>query len=108
MKKKSMKRAGIEQLRKMSTLLIGKVRRLLIVNFKKGYLGKRLGDRKGDCRQCANCCRLVHRCIWLTKDNRCLVYYSSIRPSVCARFPIDSKDIRDVMLSSGTTCGYRF
>jgi hypothetical protein len=108
MKKESIRNAVISTLRKTGTLLIGKARRLLIVNLKKGYLGKQLENRKGDCRQCANCCRLVHRCIWLTKDNLCLVYYSPIRPKVCARFPIDTRDIDDVMLSSGSKCGYHF
>jgi hypothetical protein len=98
----------ISQLKKTGTLLIGKARRLLIVNLKKGFVHKQLDARKGDCRQCANCCRLVHRCIWLTRDNLCLVYHSRIRPKVCARFPLDARDIGDVMLSSGTKCGYHY
>ena len=103
-----MKTTLTKKLTKTGMLLIGKARRLLIVNFKKDYVQKQLGIRKGDCLQCADCCRLVHRCIWLTRNNRCLVYYSPVRPKVCARFPINSKDIADVMLSSGTKCGYHF
>jgi len=59
--------------------------------------------REGACLQCGACCRLVHRCPFLSRDNRCKIYGAS-RPGNCTSFPIDERDLREVPAG----CGYRF
>jgi hypothetical protein len=95
-------------LSKQTKLLSGKMRRLLWVNIHADKVEAKIATREGMCHQCADCCRLLFRCPWLTKDNLCLVYHSPVRPKVCIKFPFDGKDIGDVHLSSGGQCGYRF
>ncbi len=51
---------------------------------------------------------LVFRCPFLTRDNRCTIHKTILKPMVCLKFPLDRCDIQDVMLSSGVKCGYRF
>ena len=89
-------------------LFIGKLRRFFQVNLYPEKVEKQISNRKGACYQCANCCRLVYRCPFLTKDDLCKVYHASVRPDACARFPIDERDILDVHISSGFRCGYYF
>ncbi|HDH33825.1 MAG TPA: hypothetical protein ENH18_01915 [Nitrospirae bacterium] len=86
--------------------IIGKIRRLCIVHFKKDYIRSQLKLRRGQCRQCARCCSLAFRCPLLTRDNLCLTYMKG-RPDVCKLFPIDRRDIEDVAVFGGQ-CGYWF
>ncbi|PIP43529.1 MAG: hypothetical protein COX17_06515 [Deltaproteobacteria bacterium CG23_combo_of_CG06-09_8_20_14_all_60_8] len=89
-------------------LLRGKLRRFFTVRFRPGFTRAQIGTRGGHCLQCAACCKIIFRCPWLDGDNRCRVYYSKIRPLVCAHFPINGHDITDVAISSGRQCGYSF
>ena len=84
----------------------GKLKRLCLVYFRKGYVQRRLLVRKGSCRQCGACCNLLFTCPMLTKQGRCLVY-GSCRPQACKVFPIDQRDIDEVKFCGGQ-CGYRF
>jgi len=89
-------------------LLRGKVRRFLTVRFNPGATQKQITTRGGDCLQCAACCKLIYRCPWLDRKNRCRVYHSKLRPLVCAHFPVNRHDVSDVAVSSGRKCGYSF
>jgi len=82
--------------------LRGKLRRIYLTTFRPGYVREQNKKRKGECRQCGSCCRLVFRCFSLTSENLCRTY--SNRCSVCSTFPIDERDSRDV----GPHCGYYF
>ncbi len=86
--------------------LIGKVRRLLLVHYRKDYVRHQLSARQGACRQCGTCCNLLFTCPMLTNKGRCLAY-GTCRPQVCKIFPIDQRDVVEVQLAGGQ-CGYRF
>lgn len=98
----------MEVLRKTRHLLIGKMRRLILVGFIKKAVQARIVERHGECRQCANCCRLIFRCPFLTSDNLCRIYHSRMRFKACVYFPLDERDTLDVRMSSGYSCGYDF
>jgi len=90
-------------------LLLGKVRRFLMVRFRPNTIAQRAALRQGDCHRCAICCELLYRCPMLSKDNLCMVYHSPLRPAVCQHFPLDDRDLRDVArLGRGIGCGYAF
>jgi hypothetical protein len=84
----------------------GKLRRLWLVHFGKGYVQRQISIRQGDCHQCGTCCKLLFPCPMLTKQGLCLVY-GTCRPQVCKVFPIDQRDIDEVKFL-GIQCGYRF
>jgi len=84
----------------------GKLRRLWLVHFRKGYVQRQISVRQGACRQCGTCCNLLCTCPMLTKQGHCLVY-GTCRPQACKVFPIDQRDIDEVKLCRGQ-CGYRF
>ena len=84
----------------------GKIRRLWLVHFQKGYVQRQISVRQGDCHQCGTCCNLLFTCPMLTKQGRCQVY-GTCRPQACKVFPIDQRDIDEVKLC-GVQCGYRF
>ena len=84
----------------------GKIRRIWLAHFRKGYVQRQASARQGDCRQCGVCCNLLFSCPMLTKDSLCLVY-NTYRAQVCKTFPIDQRDIHEVELYGGH-CGYSF
>ncbi|HFQ80920.1 MAG TPA: hypothetical protein ENK33_06050 [Desulfobacterales bacterium] len=86
--------------------LIGKVRRLLLVHYRKDYVRQQLAARQGNCRQCGTCCNLLFTCPMLTNEGRCLAY-GTCRPQACKVFPIDQRDVEEARLAGGQ-CGYRF
>lgn|GEM_PF-1335631 len=86
--------------------LKGKLRRLYLIRFRPEYVAEQLGRRQGECRRCANCCRLCYPCPFLNRQSLCVIYTKG-RPQVCRVFPIDERDIREVALR-GAKCGYRF
>jgi len=88
------------------TQLIGKFRRLYLVNFRKGYVRKQLKRRKGECHQCGLCCTFLFTCPFLNRLGLCLIY-GRCRPNVCKAFPIDQRDINEIRLCGGE-CGYSF
>lgn len=87
-------------------IFTGKIRRFLMVHFRKGYVARQLHVRQGDCRQCGTCCHFSIACPMLTRDHLCRVY-GKCRPKACRVFPIDQKDINDVARCGGV-CGYGF
>ncbi len=86
--------------------LVGKVRRLLLVHYRKDYVRRQLSERQGACRQCGTCCNLLFTCPMLTNEGRCLAY-GACRPQACKVFPIDQRDVEEARLAGGQ-CGYRF
>lgn len=87
-------------------ILAGKVRRMIAVHFRKDYVAHQLQIREGECRQCGTCCNFSFACPLLTRRRRCMVY-GVCRPLSCRLFPLDQRDIDDVV-SCGGSCGYRF
>jgi len=85
---------------------IGKFRRSYLVQFRKRYVQRQLALRKGECRQCGQCCSLLFVCPMLTRPGLCRIYDKG-RWKVCEVFPIDGRDISDVALAGGQ-CGYYF
>lgn len=92
----------------IKTGVCGKVRRYLLGKFYRKYITEREKERKGECLQCGNCCRLLFRCPFLVGSNgniKCLIYNSHVfRPRSCRDFPIDPQDLADVKFQ----CGYHF
>ncbi len=86
--------------------LAGKFRRMYLVYFKKNYVHRQLAVRKGKCCQCGTCCNLLFTCPMLARGGWCLVY-GKCRPQVCKIFPINQKDI-DEVVACGSQCGYHF
>lgn len=89
-------------------LLWGKIRRQILVRKYSKNIDGLLAKRKGECLQCANCCRILFRCPFLSKDNLCVIYTSPVRPSVCVHFPLSSTDLKDIKLFNKRPCGYTF
>ena len=86
--------------------IVGKIRRFFLIHFKKDYIKSQEKLRRGECRQCAQCCSFAFRCPLLTRENLCLAYVKG-RPAVCKLFAIDQRDIDDVAVAGGQ-CGYWF
>lgn len=95
----------IDNLLKLS---YGKLRRQFLVRFRPRKVQAVLAERQGECAQCANCCRLLLKCPFLTADNLCRIYGSSLRPKSCVHFPLGRLDLEDVRISSNKPCGYKF
>lgn len=90
-------------------LLLGKIRRFLIMRLRPNTIAQRMALRQGGCNRCAICCQLLYRCPMLSKDNLCMIYESPLRPSVCQHFPFDNRDLDDVArMGSDIGCGYAF
>jgi len=77
-----------------------KLRRLWLVCLRPSYVRAQRERREGACLQCANCCRLGFRCLFLRRG-RCLIY--PLRPPVCRAFPLDERDVTEACCP-----GYRF
>lgn len=86
--------------------LVGKFRRLYLVNFRKNYVHNQIDRREGACRQCGTCCNLLITCPMLLKKGHCFVY-GLCRPQSCKVFPIDRRDLREVQFYN-RTCGFHF
>ncbi|MBS3732343.1 MAG: YkgJ family cysteine cluster protein [Desulfobacterales bacterium] len=98
----------IEQTKCDIVLLYGKLRRLCLTTLAGRRARQRTSRRTGECKQCGTCCKFVFRCPLLDENGLCKIYHSRLRPEVCRRFPIDRRDVEEVRLSSGRTCGYGF
>jgi len=91
-------------------LAIGKLRRLYYVFLKPGYVSEKLKQRKGECRRCGACCKLLFTCPFLDETNgtpTCKIHADKWK--VCRLFPIDERDLRDRdIISPDKKCGYYF
>ncbi len=100
----------VKKIRRLQIKLIwGTPRRLLLSVFRPGYVSKSLSRRRGSCRRCGACCRLVWRCRFFHHNHglpACKLYGRFRFPN-CIHFPIDHRDIADRdLLSPYTTCGF--
>ena len=86
--------------------LVGKLRCLYLVTFRKAYVKRQMSQRAGQCRQCGRCCALCFTCPVLGTGRFCLAY-GSWRPAACTTVPIDNRDLSDIRLAGGE-CGFRF
>jgi len=84
----------------------GKLRRLALVHFQKEFVLQQFLARQGTCRQCGTCCNLLFTCPMLTRHGGCITY-GKCRPQACKAFPIDQRDIDEIILSNGQ-CGFYF
>jgi len=93
-------------LQKAHRQAIGKIRRFLLLRFKKDYVDTQLEQRQGECNQCGKCCEILFRCPFLVKvedgSSLCSIYDN--RPKQCAAFPIDQKCLSEVDFD----CTYSF
>jgi hypothetical protein len=84
----------------------GKIRRLVIPNFRWHETIASLALRRGECNRCGACCELVFKCPFLKKNSDgtslCGIYEN--RPNSCRLFPIEQRDLREVR----GTCSYYF
>jgi hypothetical protein len=88
----------------------GKIRRSLLIAFRKGKVEKMLERRRGACSRCGACCKLLFNCPAYDDSDgspKCLVYND--RPGVCGLFPLDERDLRERdFVSPDRACGFRF
>jgi len=96
--------------RERARLGLGKVRRFLYHSLRPRKTAGKLELRRGECRSCGACCRLLFRCPHLIMEHgksSCRVYER--RPQNCRVFPMDRYDLgdRDVILPE-RVCGFRF
>jgi hypothetical protein len=102
---KYVNRRRVALLRRKTRQAKGKIRRWLLDKFRKEQIEKAIAKRRGECRKCGQCCRLVFKCPFLQKEGSCetcKIY--KYRPAQCRHFPIDKNDLREL----GKTCGYYF
>ena len=96
--------------RQSLALAIGKIRRALLVNFRRTRVVEKLERRRGACSRCGACCKLLFNCPAYDDSDgspKCLVYND--RPGVCGLFPLDEKDLRERdIISPDKKCGFWF
>jgi hypothetical protein len=83
----------------------GKVRRFLQVQFRKDQVDGFIAHRQGECNRCGDCCKILFRCPFLTKDTEgnamCRIY--AYRFEQCRYYPIQPHDMHEV-----PSCSYTF
>ena len=80
----------------------GKLRRFYLVHYREDHVRRHLTLRRGECRRCGSCCRLMFRCPHLGGENQCNIY--TCRYKQCIAFPIDDRDLKYLR----HTCGHHF
>jgi hypothetical protein len=81
---------------------LGKLRRFYLVHYREDYVQGQLALRRGECRRCGSCCRIMFRCPHLRGENQCNIYHC--RYKQCRAFPIDDRDLKYLR----HTCGHYF
>jgi len=98
------------RLRDQLILAWGKVRRLYYGVFRPGYVRRKAAQRRGECRRCGTCCKLVFVCPRLDESGdvpTCKIHDD--KPLNCRIFPIDERDLRDRdMVCPDEKCGFYF
>ena len=88
----------------------GKLRRLYLINFNKGYVEQSIKERRlGECLRCGACCKLMFDCFFCTRGlpTGCKIY--EVRPMSCRFFPIDERDLEDRnLVLPNVPCGFYF
>ncbi len=88
----------------------GKILRFYLGHFHKEYVARRLAQRKGECKRCGACCRLLFKCAYVDDckgHTECRIYQN--RPVNCRIFPFNKQHLheRDI-LRPDEPCGYYF
>jgi len=90
---------------------VGRMRRFLLSNFRRGYVRASHERRRGECRRCGVCCQMHVRCpaLRFNGDLAECARYQKWRTSNCRTFPIDERDIdeRD-LVAPRVPCGFHF
>lgn len=93
-----------------AALFWGKIRRVWLRRFRRGYVKKQMALRQGECIRCGACCNLGMKCWFLNCKGditRCTIHNN--RPRNCSAFPIDERDLADRnAIDSASKCGYSF
>ncbi|MDP3990942.1 MAG: hypothetical protein Q8P63_01460 [Candidatus Nealsonbacteria bacterium] len=79
--------------------------------FRKKLLVKKLAERKGECRHCGTCCRVMQlgfKCRFFDeKTNNCRLYGTKLMPRSCKSYPFDLENsCRDKITEIREKCGY--
>jgi hypothetical protein len=89
---------------------IGKLRRMYLHTMHREYIRRNLARRRGECRRCGACCKLMYACPYLDQNGKeasCVRHH--LRWWNCRIFPVDERDLRDRdMVANGKSCGYHF
>lgn len=97
-------------LRQSAVLCWGKLRRTLLIRFRREKVMRMLKRRTGECLRCGACCKLLIRCPAYDESGgvpRCRLYDD--RPGACGLFPLDESDLRDRdIVQPYVKCGYTF
>lgn len=97
-------------LRQSAVLCWGKVRRALLIRFRRAKVTRMLERRRGECLRCGACCKLLIRCPAYDESGgvpRCCLYDD--RPGACGLFPLDESDLKDRdIVQPHVRCGYTF
>ena len=86
-------------------LFYHKVKRFVLVHFRRQFVRESINAREGTCDQCGQCCKIVVHCPFLSeKDGHtsCRIY--KFRPLQCRAFPLYERDMDDIEYK----CSYRF
>ena len=92
--------------------LYGKLRRTYYFFFNRNYIHRQLSRRRGACKRCGACCKILHRCPFLIGANngnraRCLIFFA--RHPNCRIFPLDERDLRERdFVMPEEECGFYF
>lgn len=89
---------------------LGKLRRFYLHTFNRPYVRRNLARRRGECRRCGTCCRLMYNCPFLDDSSEVT---SCVRHGTrwfnCRIFPVDERDIEERnLVSRNGPCGYYF
>lgn len=88
----------------------GKARRFYLHVFRRGCVERSIARRKGECRRCGACCKLMFVCPRLDETTdavSCAIH--DTRANNCRFFPIDERDLRDRdIIMPEKPCGYSF
>jgi len=90
---------------------IGKIKRFILGHAAQAYVQQQERRRRGECRRCGACCRLLFACPFLQTlgdgNTRCRIH--ARRPRNCRIFPLDEACLRerDAVLPD-RRCGYIF
>jgi len=92
------------------TLGLSKLRRLCLAYFRPEKTKKLLEMRRGECRQCGACCKLMFNCPALEEKKgvtECKIYEH--RSRICRLFLSDKRDLSDRNLAEPVKkCGFWF
>ena len=73
---------------------LGKLRRLYLHTLHREYIRRNLARRRGECRRCGACCRLMFDCPYLDQSSEltsCTRHH--MRWWNCKIFPVDERDL---------------